>query len=103
LPRERWVAQGDSLAVAMSFVLRWREMVTLFVALATLGILVWLTTAVSGGSLGTSFLKYLGPMPNQAALAAISICGVAALLTLLLPRLVLSVIHWLNHRDLAAK
>jgi hypothetical protein len=103
LPRERWDAQGDSLAVAMSFVLRWREMVTLFVALATLGILVWLTTAASSGSLGTSFLKYVGPMPNQVALAAISICGATALLTLLLPRLVLSVIHWLNHRDVAAK
>ena len=103
LPRERWVAQGDSLAVAMSFLLRWREMLSLFVALATLGILVWLTTAASGGSLGTSFLKYVGPMPNQVALAAISICGAAALLTLLLPRLVLSVIHWLNHRDLAEK
>lgn len=103
IPRERWVAQGDSLAVAMSFVLRWREVVTLIFSLGILGILLWLATAVSSGALGTSFLKFVGPMPNQVAIAAISICGLAALLTMVLPRLVLSIIHWLTHRESATK
>ena len=103
IPRERWVAQGDSLAVAMSFVLRWREVVTLLVSLVILGILSWLAAAASSGPLGVSFLKFVGPMPNQVALAAISICGLAALLTMVVPRLVLSIIHWLSHRESATK
>ena len=32
MPRERWVAQGDSIAIALSFVVRWREVVTLLVS-----------------------------------------------------------------------
>ena len=103
IPRERWKAEGDSLAVAMSFVLRWREVVTLMVSLVILGSLLWLTTAASSGPLGTSFLKFVGPSPNQVAIAAISICGLAALLTMVLPRLVLSIIHWLTHRESTTK
>ena len=103
LPRERWVAQGDSLAIAMSFVLRWREIFTLLVSLLILGALSWLAAAASSGPLGTSFLKFVGPMPNQVALAAMSICGFAALLTMVLPRVVLSIIHWLTHRESATK
>ena len=103
IPRERWVAQGDSLAIAMSFVLRWREVVTLLVSLVILGTLSWLAAAASSGPLGMSFLKFVGPMPNQVALAAFSICGVAALLTMVVPRLVLSIIHWLTHRESATK
>ena len=103
IPRERWVAQGDSLAVAMSFVLRWREIVTLLVSLVVLGALTWLVAAASSGPLGTSFLKFVGPMPNQVALAAMTICGLAALVTMVLPRVVLSIIHWLTHRESATK
>jgi hypothetical protein len=103
IPRERWVAQGDSLAIAMSFVLRWREVVTLLVSLVILGTLSWLAAAASSGPLGMSFLKFVGPMPSQVALAAFSICGVAALLTMVVPRLVLSIIHWLTHRESATK
>jgi hypothetical protein len=103
IPRERWVAQGDSLAIAMSFVLRWREVFTLLVSLVILGILSWLAAAASSGPLGMSFLKFVGPIPNQVALAAISTCGFAALLTMVLPRLVLSIIHWLTHRESATK
>ena len=87
----------------MSFVLRWREVVTLLVSLVILGILSWLAAAASSGPLGVSFLKFVGPMPNQVALAAISICGLAALLTMVVPRLVLSIIHWLTHRESATK
>lgn len=103
IPRERWNAQGDSLAVALSFAVRWREVVTLLTSSLILGTLVWLATAASSGSLGTSFLKYVGPLPNQVAVAAISICGLTALLTMVLPRLVLSITHCLRHRESATK
>ncbi len=103
IPRDRWVAQGDSFAVAMSFVVRWREVVTLLTSLLILGILSWLAATASSGPLGTSFLKFVGPMPNQVALAAVSICGISALLTMVLPRLVLSIMHWLSHRESTTK
>ena len=103
IPRERWSAQGDSLAVAMSFVVRWREIITLLTSLLILGSLSWLAAAASSGPLGTSFLKYVGPNPNEVAIAAISICGTSALLTMVIPRLVLSLTHWLTQRDSAAK
>jgi hypothetical protein len=103
IPRERWIAQGDSLAVALSFAVRWRELVTLVISSLILGTLVWLAAAASSGSLGTSFLKYVGPMPNQVAFAAVAICGLAALLTMVLPRLVLSITHCLTHRESPTK
>jgi hypothetical protein len=97
MPRERWAAQGDSIAIALSFVVRWREVVTLLVSIGLLSAFVWIAAAVSSGPLGTGFLKFIGPIPTDVAFATISVCGVSALLTLVIPRTVMSLLHcWFN-------
>lgn len=99
LPRERWEAQGDSVAVALSFVVRWREVVTLLVSVGLLSAFVWIAASASSGSLGTGYLKFVGPVPSQVAFAAISVCGLSALLTLVLPRTVMSLLHRWSNRE----
>jgi len=97
IPRKRWSAQGDSIAIALSFVVRWREVVTLLVSVGLLSILVWITAAASSGSLGIGYLKFVGPVPTEVAAAAIAVCGLSALLTLVIPRTVMSLLHcWFN-------
>ena len=97
IPRERWSAQGDSIAIALSFVVRWREVVTLLVSVGLLSIFVWIAAAASSGSLGIGYLKFVGPVPTEVAAAAIAVCGLSALLTLVIPRTVMSLLHcWFN-------
>ena len=103
VPRERWAAQGDSVAVALSFVVRWREVVTLMFSVGLLAVFVLVAAAASSGPLGTSSLKFIGPMPSQVAFAAISVCGLSALLTLVLPRTVMSLIHCWSNREAITK
>jgi len=103
IPRERWSAQGESLPVTLSFVVRWRELVTLAISISLLSILIWLAAIVSSGSLGTGFLKFIGPIPSQMAFAAISVCGLSALLSLVLPRTVMSLIHYWSNREAITK
>ena len=103
LPRERWSAQGDSVAVALSFVIRWREVVTLLVSVGLLSIFVWIAAAASSGPLGSGYLKFIGPVPAQVGFAAISVCGLSALLTLVLPRVVMSLLHCWSNREVPAK
>lgn len=97
IPRERWSAQGDSIAIALSFVVRWREVVTLLVSVGLLSVFVWIAAAASSGSLGIGYLKFVGPVPTEVAAAAIAVCGLSALLTLVIPRTVMSLLHcWFN-------
>jgi hypothetical protein len=97
IPRERWSAQGDSIAIALSFVVRWREVVTLLISVGLLSIFVWIAAAASSGSLGIGYLKFVGPVPTEVAAAAIAVCGLSALLTLVIPRTVMSLLHcWFN-------
>lgn len=103
LPRERWSAQGDSIATALSFIVRWREVVTLLISISLLSLLVWIAASVSSGSLGTGNLKFIGPVPSQMAFAAISVCGISALLTLVLPRTVMSLMHYWSNREAITK
>jgi len=103
IPRERWSAKGESLPVTLSFVVRWREVFTLVISISLLSILVWLAACVSSGSLGTGYLKFIGPMPSQMAFAAISVCGLSALLSLVLPRTVMSLIHYWSNREVITK
>ena len=103
LPRERWSAQGDSIAVALSFVIRWREIVSLLVSVGLLSALVWIVTSASSGSLGTGSMRFIGPIPSEAAFAAISVCGLSALLALVLPRTVMSLIHCWSNRESISK
>ena len=99
MPRERWAAQGDSIAIALSFVVRWREVVTMLVSISLLSALVWISAAASSGSLGTGNLKFVGPVPSEVAFAAIAVCGLSAILTLVVPRTVMSLLHCWSNRD----
>ena len=103
LPRERWSAQGDSIAIALSFVVRWREVVTLLVSISLLACFVWITAAASSGPLGTGFLKFIGPIPSEVAVAVISVCGLSALIALVIPRTVMSILHCWSNRDADSK
>jgi hypothetical protein len=103
MPRERWTAQGDSIALALSFVVRWREVVTLLVSVGLLAALIWIAAAASSGPLGSGFLKFIGPVPTEVAFAAISVCGVSALLTLVIPRTVMSLLHCWSNREAITK
>ena len=103
MPRERWAAQGDSIAIALSFVIRWREVVTLLVSVGLLSAFVWIAAAASSGPLGTGFLKFIGPVPAEVAFAAISVCGISALLTLVIPRTVMSLLHCWSNRGANTK
>jgi len=103
MPRERWAAQGDSIAIALSFVIRWREVVTLLVSVGLLSAFVWIAAAASSGPLGTGFLKFIGPVPAEVAFAAISVCGISALLTLVIPRTVMSLLHCWSNREANTK
>ena len=103
LPRERWSAQGDSIPTALSFVIRWREILTLLVSVGLLSVFVWVVASASSGSLGTGSLKFIGPVPSQAAFAAIYVCGLSALLALILPRTVMSLLHRWSNRESISK
>lgn len=103
IPRERWAAQGDSIAVALSFVVRGREIVTLVSAIGLLSLFGWVAASASSGPLGSAYLKFVGPVPSQVAGAAIAICGTSALLMLLIPRVIMSIIHCRSHRDTVSK
>ncbi len=103
IPREIWLAQGESLPAALSFVLRWRELVTLAMSISLLSILIWLAANISSGSLGTGYLKFIGPMPAHMAFAAILVCGFSALLSLVLPRTVMSLLHFWSNREVITK
>jgi len=99
IPRERWSAQGDSIATSLSFVVRWRELFTLFISIALFSILIWIAASASSGPLGNGFLKFIGPVPSQMVFATISVCGLSALLSFVLPRTVMSLLHYRSNRE----
>lgn len=103
IPRERWSAQGDSIAASLSFVVRWRELFTLFISIGLFSILTWVAASVSSGPLGNGFLKFIGPVPSQMVLATISVCGLSALLSFVLPRTVMSLLHYWSNREANTK
>lgn len=98
IPREPWKAQGDSLPIALSHTVRWREFIRIIVALAVFAGGTWLVTNFSSGTLGQAYLAYIGPKPNEVAIQLIKISGISALITLLGPRIILSLIHWWLNR-----
>jgi len=103
VPKERWSAQGESIAAALSHVFRWREIVTIGSAISLLSLFLWIAASASSGPLGTGYLKFIGPMPSQVAFAAITICGLSALLTLVIPRTVMSILHYRSNREVITK
>jgi hypothetical protein len=73
------------------------------VSVGLLSAFVWIAAAASSGSLGTGYLKFIGPVPSQVAFAAVAVCGVSALLTLVIPRTVMSLLHCWSNRETITK
>ena len=66
-------------------------------SVALLSIMSWIAAAASSGSLGTDSLEFIGPVPSKVAFASVAVCGLSALLTLVIPRTVMSLLHcWFN-------
>jgi hypothetical protein len=103
IPRERWHATGETLTEVLSNIVRGREFLTLLVGTGILASLCWIAAAAASGSLGIGYLKFIGPAPNAVAWAIVSVCGTSALLALILPRLILSLMHLWSHRESATK
>lgn len=101
IPREPWRAQGDNFAFALSYVVRLREIIRIVFAVIILALATYLVTAFSGGPLGTGFLSFIGPNPVEAVTWIVKIVGSAALATLILPRLALTLLHLLRQRKVA--
>ena len=99
MPRERWSAQGNTLASSLSLVLRWSEVSIVLISTSLLALFVWIAATLSSGSLGNGNLDFIGPVPSKMAFAAFSVCGLSALMCLVLPRTVMTLIHYRSIRE----
>jgi hypothetical protein len=99
LPRQQWQAQGDSAIEALTNIIRPREFVSLASALAVTASCSLLAAVAASGSLGTQFLKFVGPQPLVLALALTLILGITVCVLLLLPRLLLVLVYLWQHRS----
>jgi hypothetical protein len=99
IPREPWKANGESLPAAISNLVRFSEILRIFFAILVLAVCTALVTTFSGGPLGVGYLSFIGPDPIEAVNWVIRAVGIAALITLILPRLILSSIHLWTNRD----
>jgi hypothetical protein len=96
--RPHWRPQGEGLAHSLSFILRGPELITFATSSLILGILVWLSMLLSGGSLGDELLAQVGPNAWRVALWATGLSTLGTLLVLVTPRLVLTLIYSLGQR-----
>ena len=94
VPRDPWKAQGDSFPVAISHIVRFREITRILFAVIVFLFCAYFVTAFSGGPLGTGYLVFIGPDPTEVLSWSIKTVGLAAALTLIIPRLILTTMHW---------
>jgi hypothetical protein len=99
IPREHWKAQGENYADALAGIVRISEVIRILLATTVLAIFTFLITFFSSGSLGTDYLIFIGPNPVTAAAWIYLAVGSAALLTLVMPRLVLTISHLSSNRQ----
>lgn len=103
ITRESWHAEYDNLPQAIVHMIRVREILRIVFAVSVLSAITYLLTAFSSGPLGTGYLSFIGPNPNEAVIWTFKICGLAALLTLFIPRFILSLLFWWTHRPRTPK
>ncbi len=103
IPREPWKAKGDSLPVALSHTIRIREFIRILAALAVVGVFTWLLASFSSGPLGSAYLSFMGPKALEVSLQTVKVFGIAAIVTLLIPRVILAIIFWWTHRPKSPK
>lgn len=98
LPRLQWRAQEKSFGPSLGHMISGYEVVVTVIADVILALIVFLLCAASSGSLGTNQLAFVGPRPFEVATAAFIICGLTALVLLVVPRFLISMLFILRHR-----
>lgn len=98
LPRLQWRPQEVQFIPSIRHMISGYEVVVTVIADAVLALIVFLLCSASSGSLGTNQLKFVGPHPAEVATEAFTICGVTALVLLVVPRFLISMLFILRHR-----
>lgn len=98
LPRLQWRAQETRFGASLAHMISGYEVVVTVVANVVLALIVYLLCAASSGSLGTNQLAFVGPKPVEVAMSAFTICGATALILLVVPRFLMSMLFILRHR-----
>lgn len=99
LPRHLWRAEGNNVAEVFAKLIRVQEIKLIFLATSILAALTFLVTSFSSGPIGSGYLSFIGPKPVEAFIWIFKSCGLAALLTLIIPRLVLIGLFWWSNRE----
>lgn len=99
IPRESWRAQHSDFAEAIAHLVKVREVIRIIYAMALFMVCTYLITAFSSGPLGIGFLSFIGPKPLEVVIWSLKTTGLAAIIMLLVPRFILSVLYWWTHRQ----
>ena len=99
LPRMHWKPQEVSFVSSLRHMISGYEVLVTVVADLVLGVIIFLLCVASSGSLGSSQLEFVGPHAMEVAIAAFTVCGFTALVLLVIPRFLISVLFILRHRN----
>lgn len=99
IPREPWKAQQSDFAGAIAHLFRLREVIRIVYAMGIFIVCTYLITAFSSGPLGIGFLSFIGPKPVEVVIWSLKTTGLVAVITLIGPRLILSLLYWWQHRQ----
>jgi hypothetical protein len=98
LPRLQWRAQEKTFIASIGHMISGYEVAVTVIANAVLAVIVFMLCAASSGSLGANQLAFVGPHPLEVARAAFIVCGSTALILLVVPRFLISMLFILRHR-----
>ena len=99
IPREPWKAQQTDFAQAIANLFKLGEVARIVYAMGIFIICAYLVTEFSSGPLGIGFLSFIGPKPLEVVIWSLKTTGLAALITLIGPRIMLSLLYWWQHRQ----
>ena len=99
LPTGHWQPAGDDARSYFSNLVRFAELKALVTALVALGGTSLLFMFISSGSLGSHLLKSVGPRPFEVAGQLIETCGTSALLLLIVPRIIMTLVRMWTTRE----
>lgn len=92
LPRSPWQASGESASSVLRGVLRPSELISLASALIVAMGCTLIVTIAASGSIGSQLLKSVGPNPLSVSTAFGTILAIAALVLIMIPRLLLALV-----------
>ena len=89
LPRKHWQPMGPRFVDYLRGLVRLEELRACVSAVATFGLIIWVLSNASSGSLGRQLLRSVGPHALENALWSMTLCGLAIVILLVLPRLLM--------------